>query len=162
MDIVFKCTNCDQELEVDSSAAGSTIQCPACSFSIAVPDLEPALAVMPAAAPEAGPAAADGQEKHYVVPMHDAPAPAEAAISKAMPPLEVAAREGDKKLRIKTFKRSDCQEVGRDRFDDKVSEFLEKVGHVNIVSINPITYSYIEMGSHAQVNDYGVLIVFKG
>jgi hypothetical protein len=74
----------------------------------------------------------------------------------------VAAKESDKKMRIKTFKRSDCQEVGRDLFDERVSQFLDKVGHANIISINPINYSYIEMGSHSQVTDYGVLIVFKG
>ena len=28
MDIVFNCPNCDQELAVDSTGAGSNIECP--------------------------------------------------------------------------------------------------------------------------------------
>ena len=92
--------------------------------------------------------------------MHDTPV--DALITKPKPPLEVAAKESDKKMRIKTIKRSECQEVGRDHFDERVSQFLDKVGQANIISINTIGYSYVEMGSHAQLNDYGVLIVFKG
>jgi DNA-directed RNA polymerase subunit RPC12/RpoP len=162
MDILFKCPNCNQELEVDSSASGSTIECPACSNSITIPPNESAPAPVivtvvpdpPAAAP------AEDHRPHFSVPVHDGPS--EALISKPKLPLEVAARETDRKLRIKTFKRSDCQEVGRDHFDERVSEFLEKVGETNIVSINTIGYSFVDMGSHASINDYGVLIVFKG
>jgi hypothetical protein len=161
MDIVFKCPNCDQELEVDASAVGSTIECPACSNSITIPEPDPSPTVVIAVAPEAVPAAAESAEKqHYAVPVHTAPV--DALITKPKPPLEVAAKEGDKKMRIKTIKRSECQEVGRDLFDEKVSLFLEKIGQANILSINPVNYSYVEMGSHAQVTDYGVLIVFKG
>jgi hypothetical protein len=65
-------------------------------------------------------------------------------------------------VRIKTFKRSDCVEVGKDRFDEIVSAFLARVGQPNIVSINPISYSYVELGSHAILADYGVTIVFRG
>lgn len=159
MDILFKCPNCHQELEVDSSAGGSTIECPACSNSITIPATEPAAAVVVTVVPD--PAAAPVEDhKHFAVPVHDMPV--EALITKPQPPLEVAAKESDKKIRIKTFKRSDCQEVGRDHFDERVSQFLDKVGQGNIISINPINYSYIEMGSHASVTDYGVLIVFKG
>jgi hypothetical protein len=83
-------------------------------------------------------------------------------IHKPNRPLDVVAKDGDKKMRIKTFKRSDCQEVGRDRFDEKVSEFLEMVGQANIVSINTINYSAIDMATHNKLEDYGVLVVFKG
>jgi hypothetical protein len=30
------------------------------------------------------------------------------------------------------------------------------------VSINPISYSYVELGSRQIMGDYGVMIVFKG
>jgi len=163
MDILFKCPTCNQELEVDSSAVGSTIECPACSNSITIPETEPARGVVVTVVPDPAPAPAPAPEEHkphFAVPVHDTPSAA--LISKPKPPLEVAAKESDKKLRIKTFKRSDCQEVGRDHFDERVSQFLDKVGQANIISINPIGYSYIEMGSHASVTDYGVLIVFKG
>jgi hypothetical protein len=52
--------------------------------------------------------------------------------------------------------------VGKDHFDERVSEFLEQVGQANIVSINTVNYSAIDMATHHQVSDYGVLVVFKG
>jgi hypothetical protein len=163
MDIVFKCPHCDQELEVDAGGAGSTIECPSCSNTITVP-APSAEGVTTAAAPAPGPApdpiAAFHHEKHFSVPAHDAPAAA--LIQKPNRPLDVVAKEGDKKMRIRTFKRSDCLEVGRDKFDEKVSEFLEQIGQVNIISINTVGYSAIDMSTKALLQDYGVLIVFKG
>ena len=37
MDIVFNCPHCEQELAVDSSGAGSEIQCPSCGEKIMIP-----------------------------------------------------------------------------------------------------------------------------
>jgi hypothetical protein len=160
MDISFKCPVCEQELEVDASGAGSTIECPSCSNAITVPNAFSTNAVhVPVAAPV--PAEPVKEEKHFSVPVHERPPPQE-LIQKPNRPLDVIAKEGDKTMRIKTFKRSDCVEVGKDRFDEFVSAFLEKVGQVNIVSINPISYSYIELGSRQILGDYGVMIVFKG
>jgi hypothetical protein len=155
MDLIFKCPNCEQELEVDAGGAGSTLQCPSCLNTITVPS-------QPTSSPPPAPAAVTPphEEKHYSVPSHETPA--DGLIQKPSPPLEVAAKNGDKTLRIKTFKRSDCQEVGRDRFDEKVSHFLGELGPTNIVSINTINYSAIDMATHNQVQDYGVLVVFKG
>jgi DNA-directed RNA polymerase subunit RPC12/RpoP len=160
MDIIFKCPNCEQELEVDSSGAGSEIECPACSKTILVPAPEPG--AMPATADSTPlPAAVPAKvEKHFAVPIHTEAT--EALIQKpSARPLHIA-KEGDKTLRIKTFKRSECQEVGKDHFDETVSAFLEKVGQANIVSISSINYSAVELGSRAVLTDYGVMIVFKG
>ena len=77
-------------------------------------------------------------------------------------PLEVIAKEGEKTLRIRTFKRTDCQEVNKDRFDEIVSAFLEKIGHANVVSVNTVNYSFMELSTRHILQDYGVLIVFKG
>jgi DNA-directed RNA polymerase subunit RPC12/RpoP len=155
MDISFKCPNCDQELEVDSSGAGSSIACPSCSNVITVP--------APAAshAPEKHEPPAK-VEKHFSVPVRENTAADEPLIKKPNKPLDIAAKEDDKMVRIKTFKRSDCVEVGKDRFDEVVSGFLARVGQPNIISINPISYSYVELGSHAILADYGVTIVFRG
>lgn len=161
MDISFKCPNCEQELEVDASGAGSTIECPACLSSIVVPNegLSSAAAALVAAPPPVPPPAP--QEKHFSVPVHEH-APPQELIQKPSRPLEVVAKAGDKTMRIKTFKRTDCVEVGKDHFDEVVSAFLEKVGQSNIVSISPINYSYLELGSRNMLTDYGVMIVFKG
>ena len=158
MDITFKCPNCEQELEVDASGAGSEIECPACSKTITVPVPEPAAADGPA--PEAPPAPAK-VEKHFAVPVHTHAT--EALIQKPNArPLEIVAKEGDKTLRIKTFKRTDCLEVGKDHFDETVSVFLEKVGQANIVSVTSINYSFMELSSRQILTDYGVMIIFKG
>ena len=111
---------------------------------------------MPAPAP-APPAPA---EKHFSVPVHEAAA--EMLITKPTRPLEVVAKDGDKKMRVRTFKRSDCLEVGRDRFDEKVSQFLEQVGQLNIVSISTVNYTALDMATLRELEDYGVLVVYKG
>jgi DNA-directed RNA polymerase subunit RPC12/RpoP len=158
MDISFKCPICEQELEVDASGAGTTIECPSCSNSIMVPNTG-AAPVIPVAAPS--PPEPPKEEKHFSVPVHER-APPQALIQKPNRPLDVIAKEGDKTLRIKTFKRTECVEVGKDHFDEVVSAFLEKVGQTNIVSISPISYSYMDSGTRQIVGDYGVMIVFKG
>jgi MoxR-like ATPase len=38
MDIVFNCTQCDQEMAVDASAAGTEFKCPSCGKFMVVPD----------------------------------------------------------------------------------------------------------------------------
>ena len=162
MDIIFKCPNCDQELEVDAAGAGSSIECPACSRMITVPQGEAqngegieAPRTMTATAP-----APTKIERHFSVPEHSGPT--EALIQKPNKPLEVAAKEGDKKVRVKTFKHTDCQEVGKDKFDEVVSNFLDKVGWANVISVTPVTYSYVQLDTRANVTDYGVLIVYRG
>jgi DNA-directed RNA polymerase subunit RPC12/RpoP len=155
MDIIFKCPNCEQELAVDAAGGGTSIECPACSASIVVPPPDPS-----AEAVEAAPELPAKEEKHFSVPVHST---AQAAlIQKPSRPLEVVAKDGDKTVRIKTFKRTDCQEVGKDHFDEIVSAFLDKVGQVNIIRIVPVNYSYMELGTRAILTDYGVLIIFKG
>ena len=159
MDVTFQCPICNQQLEVDASAAGSSIDCPACATAITVPEIETpqdAVVVTAAAAPPP-----HAEPKHFSVPVHEH-APAEALIVKANKPLDVAAKESDKTLRIKSFKRSDCQEVGRDHFDEIVSAFLHKVGQGNIVNVNSINYSYMDLVTRTILTDYGVLIVYRG
>jgi len=158
MDISFKCPACEQALEVDASGAGSNIECPNCGSSIMVPSPEPSLVVAAGAPPPVEP---PKEEKHFSVPVHEH-APPQQLIQKPNRPLDIVAKEGDKTMRIKTFKRTDCVEVGKDHFDEQVSAFLEKVGQSNIVSINPINYSFEELATRKILTDYGVMIVFKG
>jgi hypothetical protein len=76
--------------------------------------------------------------------------------------LEAAAKEGDKKLRIKSIRRIDCMEVGHDRFDERVTEFLARIGESNIVSINTLAYTHQDIATHQLLTDYGVMVVYKG
>jgi hypothetical protein len=56
----------------------------------------------------------------------------------------------------------DCVEVGHDRFDEVVTNFLGKIGETNIVSITTISYSHVDISSQKLLNDYGVMIIYKG
>ena len=82
-------------------------------------------------------------------------------IEKPLPVLETAAKEGIH-LRIRTFKRSDCIEVGKDQFDPTVSKFLEEVGEDNLVNMQPIFYTHQDLASREWVTDYGIMIIYRG
>ena len=137
--------------------SGSKIECPSCAHSIVIPEAD--AANLRTHNPIASSAAAK-ESYHFSVPVHDAPS--EVLIQKAQKPLEVAAREGAKQLRIRCVRRTDCVEVGRDRFEEIVTDILNKVGETNIVSITPLTYTHQDMGSHAILTDYGVMIIYRG
>lgn len=160
MDFTFKCPHCQQELEVDISAAGTQVDCPACSrkMNVPVPDVSQ-LHVAPHGTGGGG-YDHNRQEKHFVVPLRDGPA--EALIQKTAPTVEVAASEPEKKFRIKTFRRIDTMTVNKDHFDEVVSEFLQKVGQEYVISITPITYTYKDLATEHYVSDYGAMVVFRG
>ncbi len=99
-------------------------------------------------------------EKHLKVPVRTEPT--EQLIAKALPPLEVAAKESDRRLRVKCIRHIDCVEVGHDRFDETVNNFLTKVGDQNFVSISTLTYTIIDISSQKLLTDFGVMIVFRG
>jgi ribosomal protein S27E len=172
MDVIFNCPKCEQELAVDSSGAGSEINCPSCGEPIVIPSPERNVVragadhVAPGARVEAAPvnpissSAAAKLEMHLRVPVHKTPAAS--LIEKPRAPLEFAAKDSDKKLKVKTIKHTDCIEVGHDKFDEVVTGFLGKVGEPNIVSITTLTYSHIDIGSQKLLTDFGVMVVYKG
>jgi DNA-directed RNA polymerase subunit RPC12/RpoP len=175
MDVIFNCPKCGQELEVDSSGAGEEITCPACNQKILIPITAGGAQPAPAeGAGEAAPASGWGGpakntiaqsaaakiEKHLKVPTHDKPQ--EGLIAKAAVPLEVAAKESDRQLRVKSIRHIDCVEVGHDKFDEIVGKFLAKVGEHNLISVTPLAYSHLDIASQKQLTDYGVFIVYKG
>lgn len=158
MDIIFNCRHCDQELSVDSAAAGTEIPCPSCGGQLVIP-AAPATAREPRIINPMAASAAAKEEKHFSVPVHDTPA--ESLITKPLVPLEIAAKEAIK-LRVKTIRHSDCIEVGRDHFDEVITKFLDKIGEPHLVSITPITYSHQDLASREWITDYGVIIIYRG
>jgi DNA-directed RNA polymerase subunit RPC12/RpoP len=172
MDVIFNCPKCEQELAVDSTGAGTTINCPSCGESIVIPTPEsvvsrPGLDAGPGAPrvevhpinPIASSAAAK-VEMHLRVPVHKTPQ--ESLITKPLQPLEVAAKESDKKIRVKTIKHADCIEVGHDKFDEMMSNFLAKVGESNVISITTLTYTHLDIGTQKLLTDFGVMVVYRG
>ena len=169
MDVIFNCPKCEQELAVDSSGAGSEIDCPACGESITIPEPESVIprpgAEVEAGAPRIEPrpvnpvasSAAAKVEMHLRVASNKAP---ESLITKPLPPLD--ARDVEKGMRIRTIRHTDCIEVGHDKFDEIVTKFLNKVGEANIVSINTLSYTILDIGTQKLMTDYGLLIVYRG
>jgi DNA-directed RNA polymerase subunit RPC12/RpoP len=169
MDIIFNCPKCEQELAVDSSGAGSEITCPACSEKIVIPAASKTASsssALPTHAEEGHPvnpissSAAAKVEMHLKVPVRDTPSAS--LIEKPNKPLEVAAKESDRKLKVKTIRHTDCIEVGHDRFDEVVTNFLQKVGEPQIVSVTPLTYTHLDIGSQKLMTDFAVLVIYRG
>jgi DNA-directed RNA polymerase subunit RPC12/RpoP len=172
MDVIFNCPKCEQELAVDASGAGSEINCPSCGQPIVIPSPERPVARPGVEPPPGAPrleshpinpiasSAAAKVEMHLKVPVHKTPAAS--LIEKPLVPLEAAAKDTDKKIKVKTIKHTDCIEVGHDRFDEIVTLFLGKVGEPNIISITTLTYTHLDIGSQKLLTDFGVMIVYKG
>lgn len=181
MDIIFECPTCKQELSIDAEGAGSQIECPACNTKVTVPNPEEeSAAAAPVAAkapPVAPPAASDKpapaavvnpmstsaaakESKHFSVPVHAGPT--ESLIAKPLPTLEVAAKETDRQIRIKSFRHSDHVEVGKDHFDEHLNQWLGKVGEQNVIKISTFSYTHQDLASRAWVTDYGVMVVYRG
>jgi DNA-directed RNA polymerase subunit RPC12/RpoP len=165
MDIVFNCPNCDQELAIDQTAAGSQIECPSCNSPLTVPSAGktttgPLPPVTPPAASAPTPPPAKKPELHLKVPVRDKPAAP--LIDKPRPPLEVVQKGAGKRLRIHTIRRAQCVESGHDHFDERVSEFLNQVTETNLIGIHTINYEQFDVGTQKIMTDYGVLIVFRG
>ena len=168
MDIVFNCPNCDQELAVDQTGAGTQINCPACGENITIPSRDKvttgSLHAAPAGPPPApssiNTSAAAKVEMHLKVPVHNKPA--ESLIGKPKPPLEVVQKGAGKRLRIRTIRRASCVENGHDKFDEKVSEFLHEVGETNLVGVHIVSYEQFDVGIQKIMTDYGVLVIYRG
>jgi len=168
MDIVFNCPNCDQEMAVDQSGAGTQIECPSCGDHITIPASGkvttgslPAVAPPPAATVSAINASAAAKvPMHLKVPVRDTPG--ESLIDKPKPPLEVVQKGAGKRLRIHTIRRGACIESGHDKFDDKVSAFLQEVTETNLIGVHTISYEMFDVGLQKIITDYGVVILYRG
>jgi DNA-directed RNA polymerase subunit RPC12/RpoP len=161
MDISFKCPACEQELEVDASGAGSEIECPACGETILIPGPPPEAPPMPEInLNPISTSAAAKEEKHFKVSTTEVPT--QVLIKKASKPLEFAAQESDRVLRIKTVRRSECVDSNKDKFDQVVSDLLQKIGEKHLIAMYPVNYSHIDPTSQKLVADYGVIIYFRG
>jgi predicted RNA-binding Zn-ribbon protein involved in translation (DUF1610 family) len=164
MDIVFDCPNCNQELAVDNSGAGSQIDCPSCGETITIP--KKSTKSVPIELPAAGAApsaiassAAAKVQKHLKVPLRDTPG--EILITKPKQPLGVKPA-GEKQVRVRTIRHAACVESGHDRFDEKVTEFLNEVGEAEIIGIHTVSYEHFDVGTQKVMTDYGVLVVYRG
>ena len=168
MDIIFNCPHCEQEMAIDSSGAGSEIQCPSCGQKITIPDAPtpPPHESAPEAPADGGhqhtiaSSAAAKVEMHLKVPVRDKPG--EVLIAKPKLPLEAVAKGADKKIRMRTIRHAACIEAGLDKFDERVTEFLHEVGEPNLVGVHTISYTFFDVGTQKILTDYGLIIMYRG
>lgn len=169
MEIVFNCPHCEQELSVEADGAGEQIRCPTCGETITIPQKSTKLTTTdlpPIGTPGSGPvnaiasSAAAKVELRLKVPVHQTPeAP---LIEKPKVPLDAVAKGAAKRIRIHTMRRAQCIESGHDKFDEKVTAYLNEVGEANIIGIHPISYEIFDVGTQKVMVDFGVIIVFRG
>jgi DNA-directed RNA polymerase subunit RPC12/RpoP len=173
MDIVFDCPNCEQELAVDSTGAGSEIECPSCGETITIPEkstkvvttVAPTSPAGEAPAPSLAPSpiassAAAKVTMHLKVPVTDKPG--ESLIKKSAVPLAVAAKGGDKQIRVHTIRHDKCVESGHDKFDEVCTQFLNEVGEANTIAIHTISFSHVDVGSQKLLTTFGLLVIYRG
>jgi DNA-directed RNA polymerase subunit RPC12/RpoP len=170
MEIIFDCPHCGQELSVDSAGAGQEIKCPTCAETITIPPESTKAAPTPApeekeqssfAAPSAIQSSAAAKvQLHLKVPVHATPAAS--LIKKSAVPLDAIAKGADKKIRIRTMRHDKCIESGHDKFDEMVSKVLQDIGEPNVVSVHPINYEHFDVQTQKVMNDYGLVIVYRG
>ncbi|MFA6546308.1 MAG: hypothetical protein WCS99_17955 [Limisphaerales bacterium] len=187
MDVSFHCPKCDLHISSDAEAVGEEINCPQCEHTFRIPPGRPArdpvpvlvkkttsitaialpadtftqtgpapLPSGPAPKPDAKPAATGPEHKPLVVPHRHGPQ--ESLVKKA-------SSEEDKaeapKIRVRCIKRGSCVEVGHDRFDEVVTDFLNKVGKENIIHMSAISYGAMDSTGH-MLPDYGIMIIYHG
>ncbi|HTV40618.1 MAG TPA: hypothetical protein VMF08_08585 [Candidatus Sulfotelmatobacter sp.] len=167
MEIVFNCPHCEQELSVDAEGAGEEIRCPTCGESITIPEKSTKpVPEVPIGTPGSGPvnaiasSAAAKMELRLKVPVRTTPAAP--LIEKPKVPLDVVAKGGDKRIRVHTIRRAQCHESGHDKFDEKVTAYLNEIGETNLLGIHPISYEIFDVGTQKVMVDYGVIIVYRG
>ncbi len=156
---------------MDSSGAGSEIECPSCHETIVIParSTKAAPAFSPAEIPVPTPgltpsainsSAAAKVEMHLKVPVRSTPG--ETLIVKPKPPLEAVVRGAGKQIRTHTIKHGACMESGHDNFDAVAAKFLNEVGETNIIAIHTISYSFLDIATQKLMNDYGLLVIYRG
>ena len=170
----------DGGLRSGESVVGEEIDCPECGEKFRVPPAQkpkpvpvvvkrpvpapvgipppaPAATEVVPAKPEAHkPAAHAPEHKPLSVPHHHGPQ--ESLVKKVA---HTEHKDEPPKIRCKTIKRGSCVEVGHDLFDEKVTEFLNKVGQENIIHMSAIGYGAMDSTGH-MLPDYGILIVYRG
>ena len=170
MDTSFSCPKCNLHITADESVVGEEVDCPDCGHKIRVPPPKksrpggsgaksPASSTRNVSAAVKSGAKSTSQalgHKALVVPQHHGPP--ESLLKKAA--VEDHSDEPPK-IRVRCIKRSTCVEVGHDRFDEVVTDFLNKVGQANIISLSPISYGVIDPSGH-MLPDYGIMVIYKG
>ena len=64
-------------------------------------------------------------------------------------------------IKVRSFKRTEYIEIGRDTFDKHLGEFFTAIGEENIIQILPLTYEHLDIATEKVVSDYGMIVVYR-
>ena len=165
-EIIFNCPHCEQELSVDAAGAGAQIKCPTCGEIIIIPGSQgtltpPGGTILTGQSINAiASSAAAKVALHLKVPMHDRPG--ESLIKIPSVPLEAVAKDTNKQVRVHVIRHASCIESGHDRFDERMGEFLNKVGEANLIGLHMVNYEHFDVGTQKVMVDFGVMVVYRG
>ena len=153
----FDCPHCGQNLTTDESQSGEQIDCPTCSkpFEIPKPGEQNVTVVESSSPPPKEEPKQDS--KTYSVPVHEGKP--EVLVKNKVAKEEEAA--GDGKICVKTIKRGDCIELGHDKFDEVLNEFLVKLERDQIISIQSVNYAHYDPSTQKYHEDYGAMVVYQ-
>ncbi|MED6325998.1 MAG: hypothetical protein VYE14_01445, partial [Verrucomicrobiota bacterium] len=71
------------------------------------------------------------------------------------------AMSDDGRICVKTIKRGECIELGHDKFDDVLNEFLAKFNRDQIISIQSVNYAHFYPSTRKYLDNYGAMIVYQ-
>jgi len=158
-DLNFDCPHCGQNLTIDETQSGEQIDCPTCSKSIEIPKPgEQNSEVIETKKPS--PDDTEPVEKKYSVPVHEGQPEILVKSKKKNESIEEESIEGDGRICAKTIKRGDCIELGQDKFDEALNEFLGKLKREQILSVHPVNYAHYDPATQKYLDDYGAMVIY--
>ena len=155
-DLNFNCPKCEQNLTTDESLSGSKIDCPSCNTPFEVPSAGDENVERTGAEPEP-PVTAEPEPKKLAVAVRGG---GEELLKKSSSHKEKEI-SGDGRICVKTIKRGDCIELGQDKFDEEVNNFIGKFSREQIISVHSLNYSHFDPTTQKYLPDYAALIVYE-
>ena len=159
-DLNFDCPHCGQNLTIDENQSGEQIDCPTCSkpFEIPKPGDQN---VKLLSNKESSSEETESDEKKYSVPVHEGKPEILVKSKKSNQAIEEESIEGDGRICAKTIKRGDCIELGQDKFDEALNEFLGKLKREQILSVHPVNYAHYDPATQKYLDDYGAMVIYE-
>jgi len=159
-DLNFDCPHCGQNLTTDETQAGEQIECPTCTkpFEIPKPGEQNAQVLESS---QSSPEDESPEEKKYSVPVHEGKPEVLVKSKKNSKTIEEETIEGDGRICAKTIKRGDCIELGQDKFDETLNEFLAKLKREQIISVHPVNYAHYDPATQKYLDDYGAMVIYE-
>ena len=164
MNVVINCPHCDQEMIIDEAGVGETVDCPACSKEFVIPEGRPEDEVKKE---RDKPADKQKEEPKKEEPKKDSkpPLPSKEELAALLPGAQRskndAALNADAPgIKVKTIQHHLCIDMGKDLFDGQVAKLLATIPREDIISVNPLSYSYKDSGGDI-IADFGVMVIYQ-